>query len=147
MNSKWDERFMDLAAHISTWSKDPSTKIGAVIVNDEKRILATGYNGFPKGIADTEERLNNRDLKYPLIVHGEQNALWNALYNGVSVKGSTMYVKGLPICSDCTKGIIQAGVKCVVVELPENTPEKWADQWSKISEPMFLEAGVEIKYL
>jgi deoxycytidylate deaminase len=57
-----------------------------------------------------------------------------------------MYVKGLPICSECSKCIIQAGVKCVVVELSDETPEKWADQWKKTSEPMFNEAGVEIKY-
>ena len=95
VNSKWDTRFMKLAREISTWSKDPSSKIGAVIVNDERRILATGYNGFPKGIEDTEERLNDRDQKYPLIVHAEMNALMNALYSGVSVKDATIYVYGL----------------------------------------------------
>src|SRR6056300_1257995 len=84
--TKWDKRFMDMAQMISTWSKDPSSKIGAVAVNDEKRILATGYNGFPRGIADTEERLNNRDEKYPRIIHAEMNVLMNALYNGVSLK-------------------------------------------------------------
>ncbi len=71
INSKWDKRFMKLAREISTWSKDPSSQIGAVIINDERRILATGYNGFPKGIRDTEERLNDREQKYPMIVHAE----------------------------------------------------------------------------
>src|SRR6056300_1094742 len=75
---KWDQRFMDMAMMISTWSKDPSSKIGAVIVNDERRILATGYNGFPRGIADYEERLNNREEKLDRIIHGEMNALMNA---------------------------------------------------------------------
>jgi len=72
---KWDNRFMTMAELISAWSKDPSSQIGAVIVNDERRILATGYNGFPRGIKDTEERLNDRDEKYPRIVHAEMNAL------------------------------------------------------------------------
>src|SRR6056300_417538 len=85
-DNKWDQRFMQMAQMVSTWSKDPSSKIGAVAVNDEKRILATGYNGFPRGIADTEERLNNRDEKYPRIIHAEMNVLMNALYNGVSLK-------------------------------------------------------------
>ena len=84
--TKWPIRFMNMAKMVSTWSKDPSSKIGAVAVNDERNILATGYNGFPKGIADTEERLNNKDEKYPRIVHAEMNALMNALYNGVSLK-------------------------------------------------------------
>lgn len=144
--NKWDERFMFLAKEISSWSKDPSTKIGVVIVNDERRILSTGYNGFPKGIEDTEERLSNRSLKYPLIVHGEMNALMSALYNGVSVKGSTMYVYGLPVCSECCKNIIQSGIKCVVIDNIEFAPEIWAEQWKKTSEPMFKEAGVEVKY-
>ena len=75
MIDKWDIRFMKLAKEISTWSKDPSSKIASIIVNSEKRILATGYNGFPRNIADTEERLNDRDKKYPLIIHAEANSL------------------------------------------------------------------------
>ena len=140
--NKWDERFMEQAKLISTWSKDPSTKIGVVIVNDEKRILATGYNGFPRGIADTQERLNNRDEKLDLIIHGEMNALMNALYNGVSLKDSTMYVYGLPICCSCAKSVIQAGIKRVVVSNTDR--EFWADQWNNKSAPMFKEAGVQI---
>lgn len=141
---KWDVRFMKLAREISFWSKDPSSKIGAVIVNDERRILATGYNGFPRGIEDTEERLNDREQKYPLIVHGEMNALMNALYSGVSVKDATLYVYGLPICSDCTKSVIQSGIKRVVVTPPEIAPEKWKNQWNTLSAPMYAEAGVSI---
>jgi deoxycytidylate deaminase len=67
--SKWHMRFMDMAKMVSTWSKDPSSQIGAVAIDDQFRILATGYNGFPKGIADTEERLNDKDQKYPRIIH------------------------------------------------------------------------------
>lgn len=147
INSKWDARFMRLSKEISTWSKDPSSKIGAVVVNDERRILSTGYNGFPRGIEDTEERLNNKEEKYPRIVHAELNALLGALYNGVSVKDATLYVYGLPVCADCTKSVIQAGIKRVVVNMSAIDNEKWGRQWNEISKPMFQEAGVFISYL
>lgn len=144
---KWDNRFMTMAELISAWSKDPSSQIGAVIVNDEHRILATGYNGFPRGIKDTEERLNDRDEKYPRIVHAEMNALMNALYNGVGVKDGTLYVFGLPICPDCTKSVIQAGIKRVVIPKIHNVPGNWEKVWKERSEPMFKEAGVAVTYL
>lgn len=147
VNSKWDARFMRLAKEISTWSKDPSSKIGAVIVNDDRRILSTGYNGFPRGIADTEERLNNKEEKYPRIVHGELNALLGALYNGVSVKDATLYVYGLPVCSDCTKSVIQSGIGRVVINMSALDNDKWGKQWEAISKPMFQEAEVSISYL
>ncbi len=145
---KWDNRFMELAKTISGWSKDPSSKIGAVAVNDERRILATGYNGFPKGIEDSQERLNDREQKYPLIVHAETNALMNALYAGVSLKNATMYVHGLPVCPDCTKLIIQAGIRRIVInKFVMNTPEKWVELWDSKSGPMFKEAGVLVTQL
>lgn len=142
---KWDIRFLKIAKEISTWSKDPSSKIGAVIVNDDRRILATGYNGFPRGIEDSDERLNNREEKYPRIIHAELNALMNALYNGVSVKGATLYVYGLPVCSDCTKSVIQSGIKRVVLTATHNAPEKWRESWDNLSAPMFKEAGVSVR--
>lgn len=145
--SKWDKRFFDVAKMVATWSKDPSSKIGAVVVNDEKRILATGYNGFPRGIDDSEARLTNRDEKYPRIIHAEMNVLMNALYNGVSVKGCTLYVYGLPVCPACAKCVIQAGVRRVVVEYPSDASLKWKEVWIEQSVPMFEEAGVEITYL
>jgi dCMP deaminase len=147
IDSKWDARFMRLAKEISTWSKDPSSKIGAVIVNNDRRILSTGYNGFPRGIEDTEERLNNKEEKYPRIVHGELNALLGALYNGVSVKDATLYVYGLPVCADCTKSVIQSGIRRVVINMSALDNEKWGKQWNEISNPMFQEVGVSISYL
>jgi dCMP deaminase len=147
IDSKWDARFMRLAKEISTWSKDPSSKIGAVIVNNDRRILSTGYNGFPRGIEDTEERLNNKEEKYPRIVHGELNALLGALYNGVSVKDATLYVYGLPVCADCTKSVIQSGISRVVINMSALDNEKWGKQWNEISKPMFQEVGVSISYL
>jgi dCMP deaminase len=138
---------MEMAQVISTWSKDPSSQIGAVVVNDERRILATGYNGFPKGIADTEERLNNKEEKYSLIIHAEMNALMNALYSGVSLKDSTLYVYGLPVCSSCAKCVIQAGVKRVVIPTIKTTKANWQYLWEKESAPMFEESGVQITVL
>ena len=78
MSHKWDHRFIELADHIAQWSKDPSTKVGCVIVGEDREIRSTGFNGFPRGIDDDEERLNNRDLKYPLICHAEENAIMHA---------------------------------------------------------------------
>ena len=145
--TKWDNRFMEMARVISTWSKDPSSQIGAVVVNDERRILATGYNGFPKGIADTEERLNNKEEKYSRIIHAEMNALMNALYSGVSLKDSTLYVYGLPVCSSCAKCVIQAGVKRVVIPTIKTNKANWQAVWEQESAPMFAESGVQITIL
>jgi dCMP deaminase len=140
-NEKWDARFMNLAKEISTWSKDPSSQIGAIIVNSEKQILATGYNGFPRGIEDTHERLSNRDLKYPLIVHAEMNCLLSALYNGISVKDATIYVHGLPPCTDCTKAIIQAGISRVVINHLITDRDVWVEKWETQSKKMLEETN------
>ena len=139
---------MKLAREISTWSKDPSSKIGAVIVDDDRRILATGYNGFPRGVEDTEERLNDKEQKYARVVHAEANALLSALYSGVSVKGATLYVWGLPVCGDCTKLVIQSGIQRVVVTYPEYAKEKWQKIWNEVSKPMLIETGmISITYI
>mgnify|MGYP003304155349 CR=1 FL=1 len=147
MQEKWDRRFLRLAQEISSWSKDPSKQIGAVAVNSDRRILATGYNGFPKGIEDTPERYANRTIKYDLVVHAEMNCIYNATFNGISLKDSTLYVWGLPVCHDCAKGLIQVGIKRVVT--PEiETPERWLESLA-LTEQMFEEAGIvwnKIKY-
>ena len=86
MSEKWDGRFLSLATHISNWSKDPSTKVGCVVVGPDREIRSTGFNGFPRGIADTDERLSDRDLKYPLICHAEENAIMHAARIGLASK-------------------------------------------------------------
>lgn len=147
-DDKWDLRYMEMAELVATWSKDPSTKVGAVIVGSEGRILATGYNGFPRGIEDTESRLNDRSTKLRHTVHGEMNALYNALQHGVDVNGATIYCT-FPICSECAKGIIQAGIKKVVIphfnsnDLKTNKPH-WLEQW-KLAVSFFEEVGIERK--
>jgi dCMP deaminase len=139
--NKWDQRFIRVAREVSSWSKDPSKQIGAVIVKD-KRILATGYNGFPKGIDDSADKYNNRELKYELVVHAEMNAIFNASFHGVSLKDTTMYVWGLPVCNECAKGIIQVGINRIVMATSD-VPEKWSESFEK-SRNMFSEANVEI---
>ena len=139
-NDKWDQRFLDLAREVSTWSKDPSRQIGCIAVRDRK-ILATGYNGFPKGIDDRRTRYIDREQKYHYVVHAEMNAIYNAAENGVSLRGSTMYIYGLPVCSECAKGIIQVGVERVVA-FSKETPERWMDAIAKTTD-LFEEAGIE----
>lgn len=141
-NPAWKTKYLDLAQHISEWSKDPSSKIGAVTVTDDGRVLTQGYNGFPRGIEDTEERLNDRSKKYPLIVHAEMNCIYNAANIGVSLKGSTLYVYGLPVCGPCSLGIVQSGIKAVYIR-----PKYGADlsRWIESSEQTFdnfEEAGI-----
>ncbi|BBB22395.1 dCMP deaminase [Abyssogena phaseoliformis symbiont OG214] len=139
---KWDERYLSLAKEVSTWSKDPSTQVGAITVGRKKEVLSQGFNGFPRGIHDTDERYNHRETKYQFVVHAEMNAIYNATYSGTSLDGATLYVYGLPICSECAKGIIQVGIKRVVIE-----KSKELDNWNQsveLSQEMFIEAGVEL---
>jgi len=138
---KWDLRFLSLTREISLWSKDPSTKVGALIVDEDRRIISQGYNGFPRGIED-DGRLNDRNEKYPRIVHAELNAIFNAARNGVSVNGCTIYVYGLPICNECAKAIVQSGISRVII-YQNYVPTKWEESWN-ISKNMFEEAGIDI---
>lgn len=135
---KWDKRFIDLAEHISTWSKDPSTKVGSVIVDDNRRIVSVGYNGFSAGVDDSEERYNNREIKYEMIIHGEINAI---LFANKDLKGCTIYTYPFMPCSRCASIVIQSGIKRVV-SLPSNNP-KWIDSFT-LSKRLFNEAGVVV---
>ena len=122
MSNKWDKRFLEMAKVVSTWSKDPSTKVGTVAVRN-RTVIAQGYNGFPRGIKD-DNRYNDREIKYKFIVHSEMNAIYNAAQNGVSLEGSTIYAYGLPICHECAKGLIQVGVARVVSPI-HDVPQHW----------------------
>ena len=141
----WDRRYLDLAQHISTWSKDPSRKIGSVAVGDGGQILSIGYNGFPRGIND-DERLHDRETKYPLVVHAEMNAIYNATLNGISLRGADLYVYGLPVCSDCARGVIQVGIKRVVMNISDGPIGHWHEHWNRTKD-MFDEAGVEYQFV
>jgi dCMP deaminase len=143
--TEWQKRYLDLAKHVSTWSKDPSRKIGAVAVGSKGQILSQGYNGFPRKIIDTEERLNNREVKYQYVVHAEMNVIYNATFNGISLDGADLYVYGLPVCSECAKGIIQVGIRSVYILTDEKIPAKWVESWHR-TRNMFNEAKI-IHYL
>ena len=143
---KWDIRYLKLAQEVATWSKDPSSKIGAVAIGHKGQVLSQGYNGFARGVRDEiTSRWEIKKHKYKFIVHAEMNAIYNATYNGVSLDGATLYIWGLPCCSECAKGIIQVGIKRVVMP-KKDYPEKWVESF-KLSETMFREAGVNYGFV
>jgi len=141
-SDKWDRRFIDVAQLISSWSKDPSTKVGCVVVGGDREIRSTGFNGFPRGIEDSEERLSQRELKYPLICHAEENAIMHAARVGVSLRDCTAYVTWPP-CTRCARPLVQAGVKEVVFPRGE-VPERWRVDF-EMSLAMLTEAGVLVR--
>lgn len=121
-------------------SKDPSTKVGCVILDDDLNILATGRNGFPRGVADTEERLCNREMKLPRVVHAESNAIAASARTGRRLDGATLIVSSLFPCASCAGLIIQAGIKRVIAPKIDNS--RWAES-NGIAREMFEEAGIE----
>ena len=140
---KWDRRFISLAKHVAGWSKDPSTKTGAVIVDSRMRVVSIGYNGFPPGICD-DERLNDRSVKYDIIVHCERNAVVNA---GRSVVGCTLYTWPFFGCTPCGSLMLSAGLVRAVAPV---TPEYLRDRWDKTLEQaksLWLEAGAQVTIL
>lgn len=137
---KWDFRFMDLAHLVASWSKDPSTKVGAVIARPDHTIVSTGYNGFPRGCLDTEEFYENRELKYARVVHAETNAILHARER---LNGYTIYVTH-PTCDRCATNVIQSGIDRVVFDLAGMAV---AERWGKaiqIAFDMYAEAGVRV---
>lgn len=134
----WDQYFISMAHLSAMRSKDPNTRVGACIVNPQKRVVGLGYNGFPMGCSDTkyswEREGDFLETKYPYVVHAELNAILNSIQN---LAGCTMYVSLFP-CNECAKAIIQSGIKTVVYEDDkyDGSPENMA------SKRMFLDAGV-----
>ncbi len=124
--AKWDNRFLALAEHVASWSKDPSTKVGAVIAR-HKTELAMGYNGFPTRIVDTDEWLNDRPTKYRYVIHAEMNAILKAGKEGRNIEGATLYLWPLPPCAECAKMILAAGITRVIVKLGDKSTGKYQD--------------------
>lgn len=142
--NKWDRRFCDLAKFVSEWSKDPNAKVGAVVFAKRGGDISIGYNGFPMGVEDSVDRLENRAKKLEFIVHAEQNAIIAA---GSRSEGATLYVWGKPICARCAGSIIQAGIKRVVALSPQSVPSD--SNWRETgiyAQDMFTEAGVEVDF-
>jgi dCMP deaminase len=134
MSERWDKHFCGLALYHAKLSKDPSTKVGSVIVGHDREILSAGFNGFPRGIADTQERLHDRDTKLKLVVHAEMNAILAGARTGMRLKGCTLYlaatdqtgmVWGGPPCTRCTVEIIQVGISEIVSYPLKTVPSRW----------------------
>lgn len=139
MSQIWDERFLGLAQHVASWSKDPRTKVGAVLVNETKQVLSVGYNGFPRGVFDMPNRYEDRPTKLMYVAHAERNALDNCF---TDTRGSTLYVT-LPPCNECVKSIIQKGVKRIVSLTSDSRPQDNSD----VAMQMLVEAGVQIDFI
>jgi len=139
-----DDRLWDwavgLAKHASILSKDPSTKVGAAIFDDKRRVVSVAYNGFPRGVEDSDDRLHDRELKYKMVLHAEQNAM---AFATAPLHGSTLFCTH-PCCTQCAAMAIQRGVKHVCWPKPsKDFLERWL--WDlKISSEMFKEAGVQV---
>lgn len=141
MNLKWHRRFLSLAQHISTWSKDPSTQTGAVIVRPDKTIASLGYNGFPRGLMDSEELLSNREEKYERILHAEVNAM---LSSREKLSGYSIYVYPFQPCSRCAVMLIQSGITQVIAPKPDKERlDRWGETFAR-AKLMFREADIEL---
>jgi len=129
----WNEFYIELCHQIATKSKDRSTKLGVVIVGPAHEVLSIGFNGFPRGVDDNEERYHKRPLKYKVTEHAERNAIYNAARRGISLEGSTLYMPYEPTpCTDCTRGIIQVGITEIIgTNIP--FPGK-GDHWERDAE-------------
>lgn len=142
----WDEYFLNIAEQVKLKSKDQSTQIGAVIVGRNKEIVSTGYNSFPRGIDDSVLARQERPEKYFWFEHAERNAIYNAALIGASTEGCTMYLSCEIPCADCTRGIINSGIKEIVCKQERVThQDKWLES-SQRSLTMLNEAGVEVRY-
>jgi dCMP deaminase len=140
---KWDRRFLGLAQEVSTWSKDPSTKVGAVIVRPDNTIASLGYNGFPRGMRDDPELYKNREAKLSRVIHAEVNAILNAREN---LSGYTLYIHPLSPCDRCAVQIIQSGIiRVVSIRISD---AKRSENWDKIhkkANEYFKEAGIKLE--
>ena len=145
MNESWKKWHLGLANYVSGKSKDRSTKVGAVIVDDDNTVLATGFNSFPRGVNDDVDERHERPAKYMWTEHAERNAIYNAARQ--VLKGSTLVLQYAPCpCTDCTRGVIQSGIKKIIVPKGAFFPGigKW-DESLKVAKEMLDEAGVEIE--
>lgn len=134
---------MGMAEHVSLLSKDPSTKVGAVIFDERRRLVSAGYNGFARGVADSQARLHDRETKYKLTLHAEKNAI---MFATAPLHGCTLVVTH-PCCSQCAALVIQSGISHVLWRAPvASFRERWAADL-KLTREQFGEAGVTVEEL
>lgn len=146
MTPSWDRKYLQAAKFFAGWSKDPSTKVGCIIVGDSNEMRSMGFNGPPRGVDDNVEARWARPAKYAWCAHAEENAILNAARMGISLMAATAYVASFPDkltpCDRCARAIIQSGI-CRVVTEPSAIPERWRESF-QIGEAMMLEAGIVI---
>lgn len=147
---RWDSHFLHLSLQIALMSKDPATQVGAIIVGPDREIRSSGFNGFPRGIVDSDDRLNDRNVKLQLIVHAEVNAILNAARIGTTLKGTTLYLSATdhtgmvwsgPPCTRCTVEIIQSGIIEIVARPFKRVASKWKED-IETSRKILQEAGI-----
>jgi dCMP deaminase len=138
----WDRRFLELAAHIGSWSKDRSAKTGCVVVGPDRLLRSVGFNGFVRGVDDDVASRHERPAKYSWTEHAERNAIYNAARVGVSLAGATCYVNWFP-CIDCARAVVQAGIIRLVGLEPDRTDTKWGAEFA-FALDMFAEVGTEV---
>lgn len=142
----WNRYFFELVKVIRAKSKDPHTKVGCVIATEDRTLLSTGYNSFPRGLDDNVPERAERPEKYYWIEHAERNAVYNAARTGTKLHGATIYMQGLP-CVECARAIVQSGIKVIVYDMEawKNwTSKKYGAEDLRRSITMLLECGVEI---
>jgi dCMP deaminase len=143
LSDSWLEKFKELTQLVASWSKDRSTKVGAIIVSRDNRVISTGYNGFPINCDDDVDERHERPAKYLWTEHAERNALYAASSYGISTNGLIMITTMFP-CADCARGIIQSGIDTLYTTAPSET--RW-DESHKVSTTMLKESGVSIIYI
>jgi dCMP deaminase len=137
---------MEVARAISSLSKDPSTKVGALFVDQEGGFLTSGYNGFPRGYDDSKMSTISREEKYKLVCHAEENGIAQAARKGIELKGARVYVCHLPTCIRCATALIQAGVKEIVLEEVAFSVDRWLVDWESTYD-LYRQCGVDIGVL
>lgn len=141
MSQNWDKRFLRLAREVATWSKDPSTKVGAVIVDHDRQVVSLGYNGFPPQLDDLEELLIDRQAKLNRTIHAELNAVFNAKR---SVKGCTLYTWPFMTCDRCVIHMLGAGIMRYVAPVtPSEIEERWAES-TALAKQHILDSGAAL---
>lgn len=140
--NKWHQRYMELAKMFASWSKDPSTKVGAVAIGHKGQLIAQGYNGFPREFDDSIELYKDRQEKYKYVVHAEMNCIYHATHNGLSLEGARLYVYGLGVCHECAKGIVQVGISEVYASCDSTSADRWKTSFNKTKE-IFKKGGVK----
>lgn len=150
MDAKWTARFINLAAEVGSWSKDPSSQVGAVIIRPDRSVASVGFNGLPRGVSDDPARLADRDQKLLYTVHAELNAILAARE---PLHGCSIVVYPFQPCAQCAAAIIQAGITEVICPEISTRPEdmstastRWASSFHA-ARTMFHESGITVRWV